>query len=421
MNYGKKKTIRNILIGVIAAVVVAAAIFLTVMLQKDGAGMNRFQSGATAVSGDGVSASVLEYRLTFDMLATNYQKTTLTDEQMKNLQEYAAQEVLMQKVYAKEAKALGLSLTDEQKETRDKTVNEQIDSVEQYYAQSLISGGNYSKAALDKQVQGYYQRLGMSKDAYRAFLAQQIDAEYFEQAISDYYAANGSDISEEDLVAYYRGIVEESMMKTNEDGTETVDYSDGQYWNSIMLYLYGYSSPMLFVPEGFIYIDFIELTAASTAEAEELVRKISVGETDFDELMNSDENKDMYRQFLKAPYPIAENDHSALFSEQEVYARAAALQIGEIGSYIVPPTVSETETDESNAGETETAEGTKEVTVYVFRRAEGDMCYEGDHGVIKIDYYDGMRASVENQYHMDHWLSDIRYSDAVYAYKGELE
>jgi hypothetical protein len=168
---------------------------------------------------------------------------------------------------------------------------------------------------------------------------------------------------------------------------------------------------MLYVPEGFIYIDFVEVKLPTKEEAEELVRSVNEGDTDFDTLMASDENKDPYREILKAPYPIAENDHSGLFTKQEIYTKAAELQIGEIGSYI-----EERETTEEEAEDN----GDNFVVVYLFRRAEGTMCYDGDHGVIKMEYYDGIRESVEEQMRQDRWFGDIKIEDAVYAYKGAI-
>ncbi|MBQ6234492.1 MAG: SurA N-terminal domain-containing protein [Clostridia bacterium] len=404
--YGKKKTTRNILIGVIAALVIAAAIFLAVALQKDGAGMNCFQRSATAASANGERISVAEYRVMYDMTSSQYTSTTLTDGQIRNMQEYCAKEVLKQKIYPKEAKALGLSLTDEQIAAAANAADEQVASIEKYYADSLISGGNYSKATLEKQVDSYFQRLGMSKNAYRAFLKENAEGEYYHQAIENYYKENGSGIDEDTLVAYYRKSVEDSMKTVGEDGTETETYSAGMFWNYLMMYQIGYSSPMLYVPEGFIYVDFIQIQKGSTEEVEEIIRKVNDGEMSFDELMQSEDNQDTYKNTLTGPYPIAENDHAALFSPQELYNTAAALEVGEIGSF-----VGQTVTDD---------DGNTTVTGYLVRRAEGNMCYDGDHGVIKLDYFPGIRESAEEQYRLDQLLADIKYEDIVYAYKGAL-
>ena len=104
--YGKKKLTRNILIGVLVVLVIGIAIFLSIALQKDSAGMNCFQRKATAASADGVKISMGEYRLNFDTTMMSYQTTTFSDKQMKNLQENIARQTLLPRVYAKEAKAI---------------------------------------------------------------------------------------------------------------------------------------------------------------------------------------------------------------------------------------------------------------------------------------------------------------------------
>ncbi len=404
--YGKKKTTRNILIGVIAVLVIAAAIFLIIALQKDGAGMNCFQRNATAVSADGVKASVAEYRVMYDMVASNYANSTLTDEYIRSLQEYAARQVLMMKVYEKEAKALGLTLTEEQITESEKSADDQIASIEQYYANSMIQSGSYSKAALDKQLDNHYQQLGMSKSAYRAFVLQSIQSDYYRQALEAYYAENGSGIDEAELVDFYRKSVEETMTTKDEDGTEKPTYLEGQFWYNMTMAQYGYSVPMRYVPEGFIYVDFIKLEKSTAEEITQIVTEVIGGARDFDELMNSDENKDTFRNIMKAPYPIAENDHSGLYVSDDVFAIANALEIGQIGTFAEEPKTAE--------------DGTTTITAYLFRRAEGNICYDGDHGVIKLEYFEGLKEAEEEEYRLEQWLSDIKFEDAVYAYKGAL-
>ena len=404
--YGKKKTMRNVLIAVIAVLVIAAAIFLAVALQKDGAGMNCFRRSATAASADGVKASIVEYRCVFDIASASYANSTMTEEDIRDLQERSALEAVMYKVYEKEAKALGLSLTDEQIETCRKNVDDQITSIETYYANALMQNGNYSKAALDKQIGSYYQNVGMGKEAYHAFLLRRETANYYAQAIEDYYTENGSGIEEEALQAFYRQESEASMVTKNEDGTETENYQQGQFWYSILLYRYGMAMPMTYIPEGFIYIDFIKLEKPTALEVNDIIKKVESGELSFDELMNSDDNKDDYRSFIPGPYPIGEGDHTQLFPTQEAYQIAAALELGEFGSYVADPVTND--------------DGTQTVTAYLFRRAEGKMCVDGDTGLIDMDYFQGVRAYYEGQYRLHQWISDIRYEDAIYAYKGAL-
>lgn len=407
--YGKKKLTRNILICAAIVLVIAIAIFLAVALQKDGAGMNCFRRNATAASADGVKVSMSEYRVTYDMMLSNYQNQTsaFTDEQIRNLQENAAKQALLQKVYAKEAKALGITLTDEQKTAAEKNAQDQIDAVKKYYTDNLAKSGSYSKSAVEKQIASYYQQLGMNESTYRAFLKESMEETYYIEAVKNYYDENDLHVDENTLTDYYRKAVEDTMYTVKEDGSKRAAYMDGQYWYYITLYQMGYSEPMMYIPEGFIYIDYIKLQKGTKEEIEEIVNKVNAGELDFDELLKSDDNIDSYRSLLEGPYPIGENDHAQMFASQEAYEAAAALAIGEIGSFIDEPVTAD--------------DGSTTVTGYLFRRAEGNMCMDGDSGVIKIDYYPGVRASMETQYRIDQWLSDIRYEDAMYAYKGALK
>ncbi len=401
-----KKLTRNLMICAITVLVIAALVFLIILTQQDGAGMNCFQRNATVASADGVKVTMSEYRLTYDMLAQSYSTATLTDEQVKTLQENAARQVLVQKIYAKEAKALGITLTDEQKEAARTSAQQQIDSVKEYYRDSLISSGTYSKTALDKQIAAYYERIGMTEGGYLAFLTESAEASYYSEAITAYYEENGNDFSEQELLDYYRETVEESMYTENEDGTKTANYSEGDYWYSLMLYSIGYSSPMLYVPEDFIYIDFIKIEKGSTEEVNEVIEKVNSGEMSFDELMASDENKDTYRGEIQSPYPIGKNDHAQLFSSDEIFEAAKALEVGSVGTFVEEPVEAE--------------DGTVTVTAYLFRRATSDMCMDGETGVIKLDFYPEIRSSIENEYRFEKWLGDVRFEDALYAYKGAL-
>ncbi len=404
---GKKKQIRNILILAAVVIVIAAAIFLYIALQKDGAGMNCFQRNATAASANSVRASMAEYRIAFDSTVSNSYTTNYSDAEIRTLQENAAKSVLLQKVYRNQAKKLGLSLTDEQTAKCRESAQAQVDSIEAYLAQYLNQQGNYSKSALENQLTSYYQQLGMSKTEYYELLKNSMEADYYRQAIEAYYAGSEEKIDEAELAAFYRKTVEKLMYTTGEDGTKTATYSDGDFWNTLLYYQYGLTSaPMLYVPEGFIYIDFIRIEADSAADAVKIVTEVTEGERSFDELMNSDENKDPFKTLLRAPYPISEHDHSALFTSDEVYNLAAALEVGEIGWFYEEPKTSE--------------DGTTTATAYLFRRAKGTMCMDGETGIIDINYFPDIHYLMENEYRLDKWLGEIRYEDAMYAYKGAL-
>ena len=116
-----------------------------------------------------------------------------------------------------------------------------------------------------------------------------------------------------------------------------------------------------------------------------------------------------YRDIVDGPYAIGENDHSYLFINDDTFEAAKALEIGKIGTYVVPM--------KSTQDGEETVTG---YNGYLFRRAEGTMCEEGETGTIKIDYYPGIRDSAENGLRQKRWMSDAVYTDAMYAYRGSF-
>lgn len=425
--YGRKKTTRNILIAAAVAVVLVLAIVLFIALSKDTAGMNCFQRQSTVASADGVKASMAEYRVTFDSLLQNSETSDLNEAQIRNAQEYAAKQVLLQKIYTKEAKALGLTLTKEQQDAAKKSAQDRIDSLEKAYREYMVANGSYSKTAFEKQMAEIYDRIGMNENEYYAFLKETAESGYYSQLLSAYYAENGNGFDEDTLLAYYRKTVEAGMYKENEDGSKTVNYTDGQYWNTMLYYAMGSSDPMMYLPEGFILVDFIELEMDSKEEIEAVLQKIESGEMSFDELQKSDDNKDMFRGAVNGPYPIAEKDHALLFDSDEAYAVAAALEIGGIGSYIVEPETSETapaaEGEGGTTEETAAADSTEsaKVTAYLFRRADASEVFmEGDSGVVNINYYSGLHDAFVEEYRAGQWFADLKFEDALYTYKGVL-
>ena len=395
----KKKTIRNIVIAAVAVVVIVAAIVLSIALRKDGHGMNAFERSRTAATASGVAVTMQEYAMTFDTLAQSYSSSSLGEEQIRSLQENAAMQALMMKIYTKEAKALGLTLTDEEAKACKQSAQGQIDSVVEAYTSQLVEGGNFSKAALDKQVANYYAMIGMTQGQYYDYCLERIEANYYMDKLESYYETNGSGYTEQEILDYYHENVESSMD----------DYMVGSYSTSMMLYQYGYSLPMLYVPEGFFYIDFIQITKQSEAEIDQVFQQVLNGEMTFEELRDSDENQDAYRELIGGPYAIGENDHSYLFVNDDAFEAAKALEIGQIGTYAVPMKTTE--------------DGEEKITGYngyMFRRVEGTMCEQGDSGIIKIDYYPSVRESAESGLRQKRWMSDAVYNDAIYAYRGSL-
>ena len=216
--------------------------------------------------------------------------------------------------------------------------------------------------------------------------------------LDEYYESNGSDIAEEELLSFYHEFI----------GDVGEEYKQGQYSTNLVLYLYGYSMPLLYVPENFIFVDFLQVNMETEEEINELFNKVINGEMTFEELRDSDDNKYGYKDYLKAPYAIGEGDHGYLFSSEEAFEAAKALAVGEIGTYLVP--IENTEDD-----------GTKTVsgyTGYMFRRAEGTICENGENGIVSIDYFPGIRENMETGLRQREWTGDITYADAVYSYRG---
>jgi hypothetical protein len=413
---GKKRQTRNILIAVAAALVIAVAIFLIVALSPDAAGMNCFQRKATVASADGEKITMGEYRVTYYPTSRYYAQLyqaygiTAGEAAVKELQENAAKEALLQKIYIKEGKAAGFTLTKEEEDACKKNAQDYVNGIDEQLKQEMIEGGAYSKAAFDKQVVEYYRALGMNKNEYFNYMKRAAEAALYADKLMTYWNEKNAP-DDETLLQYYRENAIASMSVKKSDGTETPNYTEGQIWTSYEMFRTGQSVPMPYLPEGFIFIDFVQIEAASSVDAEEIVRKIESGETTFEELKSSPDNKDPFAGKLNGPYPIAENDHKQLFEDQEIYTKAAALNDGEIGTFI------KTEGDkvESTA------------TVYVFRRAKGDIFMDAESRVINIDYFTGLRETVKSEYInakwadiQNGWLADVKFSDALYAYKGAL-
>ena len=396
----KKKTIRTVLICAAVAVVIALVVFLTIALQKDSTGMTCFQRHATVASAHGEKISMAEYRVTYD----NYQMYMLyygwTPEDIARM-------LLLEKIYTKEAKAVGITLTKEEKEACKASAQEQIDGIRKTYTDGLIESGSYTKANLDKQLAEVYDRLGMNQNEFYTYCKNRAEANLYREKLEAYYEENGTGIDEEALLTYYRENVERTMKVTDENGNETDAYTEGAFWPAMRIYLNNPASgyyPLLYVPDNFIYVDYIRLEGASTEEVSEIIRQVSEGERTFDDVMNSPDNKNTFRDKLAGPYPVAEHDCSELFTSEAAYEAAAALEAGKIGSFIEAPVPAD--------------DGTQTVTAYLFRRATGSMCIDGEHGIIKMDYIPGIREAYESQYRLDGWFEDVKFEDALYTYKG---
>ncbi len=410
----KKKLTRNILIGVLAALVIAAVIFLVVVLQKDSAGMNCFQRNAIAATADGVKASMGEYRMSFDSMQTVqlYKAYGISvGNSLKNIQEDAAQTALMQKIYIKEGKAMGFTLTKEEQETCKKNAQEYVANTEEQIKNQMITEGSYSKSQFDKQLSSFYKNIGMNRNAYIEYIREGMEAELYGQKIYDRLTAENT-LEGDALVAYYRENVEKSMYTEKEDGTKEPAYEEGQFWKKLDAYRTDNSSPMMYLPEGYTLIDLVKLEGKTAEEAEEIITQVNAGTLNFEELKTSPDNKDAFLEKVEGPYPIWEKDHKELFDSDEMYQQAVSLEKGKLGAFLQKKTAED---------------GTETSTVYIFRIADGSIVMDGTN-IINIDWFTGLRESTQNGYLstkwselVDKWLADVQYNDAIYTYNGGLK
>lgn len=411
---GKKKMTRDILIGVAIALVIAVAIFLIVALQPDSAGMNCFQRKATVASADGEKITMGEYRVAFDSQAQlyKYYGITMNDSILTQTQEYSARQTLMQKIYIKEAQAQGLTLTKDEIAECKKTAEEYVATMENQIKNQMVEQGTYSKTQYDKQIAQYYKALGMNRNEYLAFIQQGEEANKYASKMSERFETENTP-DEETLAKYYRDAVEAAMYSEKEDGTKELQYTDGQFWENLEKFSKNTGDPMKYLPEGFIFIELVELEAATAEEADKIVGDVENGAFKFEEMKSSKDNKDPFAGKVNGPYPIAEKDHTQLFESDDVYTKAAELEIGMTGAVKV---------------ENKAEDDTVTYTVYVIRRVDGDSVFmDKEARIIKIDYFTDLSETYKTNYISEKWnelqnswLSDIKYEDAIYKYNGGI-
>ncbi len=408
----KKNLIRNIVIAAVAFVLVICVIVFSLLLRKDARGLNYFDRSRVVATAGGQSITMGEYVLGLDntMNYMTYYGYTYSDEEKATLKKNVVDDLLMQKLYLVKLKELGLSLTAEELASCKKTADDQLASLEESIGKQLATGGNFSTANLQSQINSYFNRqLGISKAQYKRNIELQEQAQLARTKVEAYYSEQTKNYTEEELLEFYREEVEEHYAK---------DYSAGTYAMTMSLYEMGYyQTPYLYVPEGFVYVDLVRIDAETEEGIQEIFTSMENGTT-FDDLLTDPRNTatDQLAK-LKAPYAIGESDYSYLASESSVYQTAAELEIGGIGLAVV-------------ANKTTGEDGTETVsgyTGYIVRRAEGNMCENGaQYGIVDIDYYDGVRDAMKEDFESHRftditaeWLKDKTVDESIYEYESK--
>lgn len=404
----KKKTKKTILISIVIAIVVICLIVLAVLLRKDVRGLTAFDRSKVIASAGGQSITMGEYAMGLDNTLsyyTQYYGASYTDEEIRTLQDNIVKQLLTQKLAVAKLDELGLSFTAEELAHFKQTAEDQLASLEESIGKQMATSGNFSNASLQTQINEYFTRqLGMSKAKYKSYVESQEKAEHALEKLQTYYASEISGYTEEDLLAYYDQFVQENYADP---------YTSGAYSMQMYMYQIGYTTtPYLYIPENFIYLDVLSYTCSSNEEASAMLQKYEES-GDF-EAFSKTEGIVSLHDTLKAPYAVGEDEWGYILGSSDAYDLAKGLEIGETGAVIVPGSTSES------------SDSAASYVLYIVRREAGTLCENGaQSGIVDIDYYDGVRDTVKSSYESsafneiaESWLTDLKISPEVYDYKG---
>lgn len=403
-----KKKLKTLLTICIIALLIIAGVVTAILLRKDARGLTTIQRSKVIASAGGETLTMGEYVLGLDNALnyySTYYGTTYTEDTVREVQDNIIDQLLTSKIAVKKLDELGLSFTAEELAHIKETAKEQLASLEESIGKQMSSSGNFSNAGLQSQINEYFTRqLGMSKSAYLKYVEDQEKAEHAQEKLQEYYKSETQNYTDEDLHAYY----DEYVLDTYADG-----YTEGTYSMQMYMYQIGYSqTPFLYVPEGFIYVDVASYASSNEEEVTNMKKRIDEGESfdDFASLAGVTTLHDT----LKGPYAIAENEWGYAIGSADAYTLAKGLEIGETGAVIVPASTSAE------------GEAPSSYTLYVVRRETGTLCENGaDHGIVDIDFYDGVRSTVKSAYESKKfydieqgWLTGRNVSDTAYQYTG---
>lgn len=418
----KKKLVRNIVIAAAAVLVLACVIVLSILLRDDARGLNYFERNKVVASAAGQSVKMGEYAMALDNSLSYYMQygnATYTDEELKELKTNVLQQLLDQKVYVAKMNELGLNLTAEELDACKKAADDQVTALEESLGKQMSTSGNFSKASLESQINSYFTRqLGMSKSQYKKMIAEQTKASYAAEKLEAYYDEQIKGYTEDELLDYYNTYVTENFGDT---------YESGMYSMYMQMYEIGYSQmPYLFVPEGFVYVDVIELNDLTEEQIHAFYARYEGGES-FEDLQNDPLNaKNAADAKVKGPYAIGDLDYGYAANDPALYKTASEMEIGEVKLLIAEATEAEGTESAAPAEGTEAAEGTEPVkkTAYLIRRTEGKLCKDGAQtGVVDIDAYEGVRDTIKASYENERfqnitseWTADAVIDETAYAY-----
>lgn len=358
----KKKTIR---IAVIAVLVVALLAVGIVLLKTDKFGYNYFQRNKAIATVGELSVTRGEFAQSFNDYYSNLDYYNLyalyygygqyfdasTEEGLAELKEYILENLLEQKAYVQMAEEMGITLTEEEEAQCKQDGQDAYDELFEQCVESAESAGSTTpETYATTTISSYFSNMGLTKSTY---IARQVEASRASLLAEKVYAQLQEDkvVADEDLPEIYEEYVQTYYVDEYTDGA----YANYEYYRQ----LGSVETSYLYVPEDFVFIRVIQMTAADVAE--ETNAKIEEDPSQFETLLMDEEvNEDTFIATLDETegYGIGEND--SLY-DASIYEAAKEMEIGDVKMV----TVENTSTDD---------DGNTTVTpvYYIIKRIEGE-------------------------------------------------
>ena len=203
-----------------------------------------------------------EYNYMVSMYSAYGMSAPTEDADVEAMQDSVISTLVTDKIQLYEAKLLGVSLTDEQKATVEKQVEDQMT----YYTDSFRSQAQSEGAAdVEARTQEIFQEqldaagMEMDVDGFRAYMTEQYTNAALKDALK---AVVTKDITatDEEVQTYYN-----DLLKTQK---ETYTTTPADFGAAAEDYQKNGGDPMLYTPEGYVRVRSISITPTGTVSAD---------------------------------------------------------------------------------------------------------------------------------------------------------
>ena len=384
----KKRTIRILVIALVAVIVIAAAV---VLLKKDKAGYNYFERRQQIASVGSETITKGEYSTAFNEYYSNISTYNLyalyygygkyydvsTEAGVQELKTDMLDSLIQQKAYRQIAKELGITLTNEELDECRKTGQEAYQQMYESCVESAKNAGSTTpETYADTLIATYFSNMGLTKSGFIAYKTEAAQVSKLADKVDQHYK-DEKNITEEELPALYEQYVQDNYVKAYADGAYA-NYERYRKQGSVTL-------PYLYIPEGFVFIRDIEIE--DEAVAKETMTKIEEGGVAaFEEALKDENvNQDTFLTTLGEDEGYGIGDKDSLFSS-EIYDAAKDMAVDEIKLVEVKATT-------ENDGKEE-----EKSTWYIIRRIEGIAPGVLPYEKVAEEIKDDLESSVKSQY-----------------------